>query len=234
MLRMDTSYTPPRSSSSKGFTFLEISIVLVLIGMVVGIVVTGKGVIMSGKVRSTIADVARIKAAINAFESKYDCLPGDCAFATTIGGTTNGDGDGYIDSSSEPRYLYNHLGAVGMLPKTYANNEYVTTALGANTNLVYSGGANRTASYAITIGNTTLGAVAVSLTASEALLLDRKADDGNPSRGGMTSAGAGNLRSLASSSTVTPGNAACSVSSGNGYYNVSYTSAACAMEWLDN
>jgi prepilin-type N-terminal cleavage/methylation domain-containing protein len=111
-----------------GFTLVELSIVLVIIGLIVGAIMAGRELIEQAAIRSTISDLAKYKSAVNAFRTKYNCLPGDCSNAQTYfgsagsmcnniaysgnwngnppaTGTCNGDGDGMIlpsQTSYEP------------------------------------------------------------------------------------------------------------------------------------
>jgi prepilin-type N-terminal cleavage/methylation domain-containing protein len=93
--------TTPRKA---GFTLIELSIVLVIIGLLVGGILTGRDLILSATIRSQTSQFQEIETQINAFRLKYGCLPGDCANATDYFGTvapsgvaiTNGDGDGSI------------------------------------------------------------------------------------------------------------------------------------------
>ena len=88
---------------SSGFTLLEISIVLVIIGLVVGGVMAGRSLIEAAQVRAQLRDVDSLNIAIATFKLKYSCLPGDCANATDFfnatsqpQAVTNGAGAGYI------------------------------------------------------------------------------------------------------------------------------------------
>ena len=76
-----------------GFTLIELSIVLVVIGLIVGGVLVGQDLIKAAEVRSAVADIQQIKTNMNAFRLKYNCLPGDCPDASTFGIGTNGDGN---------------------------------------------------------------------------------------------------------------------------------------------
>ena len=95
-----------------GFTLIELSIVLVIIGLIVGGVLVGRDLINAAKLRSVLTDVEKFNAAANTFRTKYNCLPGDCLKATDYFGqaadcanwsvddlnttTCNGDGDGRV------------------------------------------------------------------------------------------------------------------------------------------
>ena len=59
-----------------GFTLVELSIVLVIIGLIVGGILTGKDLIRAAELRSVQSDKEKIVTAINTFELKYNCLPG--------------------------------------------------------------------------------------------------------------------------------------------------------------
>ena len=100
-----TTYNPQRSRV--GFTLIELSIVLVIIGLIVGGVVVGQDLIAAATASKQTSQVTELEAQINTFRLKYGCLPGDCANITDFFGTTdaqghtvtNGDGDGLIRST---------------------------------------------------------------------------------------------------------------------------------------
>lgn len=65
----------------RGFTLIELSIVLVIIGLIVAGVVTGRDLIKTAQVRKDIANFDRYAAAANTFKLKYGQLPGDLPHA---------------------------------------------------------------------------------------------------------------------------------------------------------
>jgi prepilin-type N-terminal cleavage/methylation domain-containing protein len=85
-----------------GFTLIELSIVLVIIGLIVGGILVGRDMVRSAEIRADVGEAEKINSAINAFKLKYNCLPGDCANATALfgigpyGHINNGDGNGLI------------------------------------------------------------------------------------------------------------------------------------------
>ena len=87
-----------------GFTLIEISIVLVIIGLIVGGVLMGQELIWQSKIRSLLTEKEKISSSVNAFNTKYGCLPGDCVNATTYFiGVTNGDGNAAVNPiNSDP------------------------------------------------------------------------------------------------------------------------------------
>ena len=78
-----------------GFTLIEIAIVLVIIGLLLGGVLKGQELITGARVRNLIQQQDGIKAAYFGFLDRYRALPGDYATATTTvnGVTKNGDAD---------------------------------------------------------------------------------------------------------------------------------------------
>src|ERR1019366_6843373 len=75
---------PAKVALTAGFTLIEMSIVLVIIGLIVGSVLVGRDLIRAAELRSVISEVEKYKTAVMTFKGKYDCLPGDCANATTF------------------------------------------------------------------------------------------------------------------------------------------------------
>ena len=83
-----------------GFTLIELSIVLVVIGLVVGGVLAGQDMIRSASMRATITQLQQYQTAVNTFRGKYNALPGDLNAATAAQfgfaarGLYAGEGDG--------------------------------------------------------------------------------------------------------------------------------------------
>lgn len=114
----------------QGFSFIEIAVVLSVIGLVMASVVAGSYLLAAAKLNSIITDVAQVKTAVESFEVKYGSLPGDIADAdrfwgtscTTSGSNTcNGDGDRRIEYDTggtlfEDLRAWQHLGLSGYYP----------------------------------------------------------------------------------------------------------------------
>ena len=86
----------------KGFTLVEIAIVLVIVGLLIGGVLKGQEMITNAKLKRIESDNAGLLAALYSYQDRYLQLPGDDADAadrfTIYGGTVtnNGDGNGAI------------------------------------------------------------------------------------------------------------------------------------------
>lgn len=97
---MNSVFPSPVFRRQQGFTLIELSIALVIIGLIVGGILVGQDMIFASQMRSVVSDVEKLTAAVNTFRARYNCLPGDCANASSFFSTaTNGNGDGHIDST---------------------------------------------------------------------------------------------------------------------------------------
>jgi prepilin-type N-terminal cleavage/methylation domain-containing protein len=112
-----------------GFTLIEIAIVLVIIGLLLGGVLKGQELITSARVRNLISTQDGIKAAYFGFQDRYRALPGDYpgaqAFANIPnipGATFGGNGDGRIidaAGANEQTLAWMHLSNAGFLTGAY-------------------------------------------------------------------------------------------------------------------
>jgi prepilin-type N-terminal cleavage/methylation domain-containing protein len=110
----------------KGFTLIELSIVLVIIGLLIGGVLAAESLISSSKISSQISQIQQFDTAIANFENRYNGLPGD---STKLGGT--GNGDGYVASGTGEQYLFwNHLSLTGLKTHNGAVSVYSGTGAG--------------------------------------------------------------------------------------------------------
>jgi prepilin-type N-terminal cleavage/methylation domain-containing protein len=64
-------------SQTTGFTLIELSIVLVIIGLVIGGIVAGKDMLENAKVRKQLTQIEQYNTALRVFQNKYGQLPGD-------------------------------------------------------------------------------------------------------------------------------------------------------------
>lgn len=138
---------------SYGFSLVELSIVLVILGLLVGGILAGQSLIRAAELRSVVADHSRYVSASNTFRDKYFALPGDMTNATAFWGATaacpgtagtgtqtcNGNGNGQIDGpASVSQYgewftYWQHLASAGLIEGNYsgrAGPTYLGEALG--------------------------------------------------------------------------------------------------------
>ncbi len=118
--------SPPRFCRlGGGFTLVEISIVLVVIGLVIGGIMTGRTLIRAAEIKSIGTDIEKFESARMVFRDKYNCIPGDCSSASSIAIGNNGNGDGYVghySTGSEHWNFWAHLGNAGLIAGAYSGN----------------------------------------------------------------------------------------------------------------
>ncbi len=68
-----------KRAGEAGFTLVELSIVLVIIGLIVGGVLAGQDMIRAAEIRATISQIEEYNTATNTFRDKYRAMPGDIA-----------------------------------------------------------------------------------------------------------------------------------------------------------
>ncbi len=83
-----------------GFTLVEIAIVLVIIGLLLGGVLKGQELIENSKIKSIASDMKAVQAAYNGYLDRYKTIPGDDTNATMTArgwaGTAGGGGNGVL------------------------------------------------------------------------------------------------------------------------------------------
>ncbi len=87
----------------KGFTLVELSIVLIIIGLILGMVLKGRQLIESAKVQNLLGQYYKIHAAVNIFYTRYGFYPGDgCTVPNPVNvSACNGTKNGVIDNTNE-------------------------------------------------------------------------------------------------------------------------------------
>ncbi|MDA0781307.1 MAG: prepilin-type N-terminal cleavage/methylation domain-containing protein [Rickettsiales bacterium] len=106
--------------NNKGFTLIELSIVIVIIGLIVAGVVGGQAIVRQAKVRAVISDYNQTLSSINAFNLEYNGLPGDFNRAAAYGIGGDGDGNKKIQGQTvEGYYAWQHLSNAGLISGSY-------------------------------------------------------------------------------------------------------------------
>ena len=127
-----------------GFTLIEIAIVLVIIGLLLGGVLKGQELITSARVRNLISQQDGVKAAYFGFLDRFRALPGDYSQASTnianVAAGANGNNNGQIQSIlggsaiDEHIAAWDHLSKAGFINGSYTYAVIPETATSAPTN----------------------------------------------------------------------------------------------------
>jgi prepilin-type N-terminal cleavage/methylation domain-containing protein len=128
----------------RGFSLIELSIVLVILGLLTGGILAGRSLIRASELRAVVTELQRYTTATNAFSDKYFSVPGDFRDATRFWGrygTTDcdtnwsaaisptggcdGNGDGIMgwcrssQQTCEPQQYWRHLQLAGLIEGQY-------------------------------------------------------------------------------------------------------------------
>ena len=128
----------------QGFTLVEIAIVLVIVGLLLGAVLKGQELIFNTKIKSTYNLSKETAAALYAYQDRYRVSPGDDnnatgRFPTAVPAVVNGNGNGLIEyggfcnqpgmtSAGESCNALHHMRVAGFISGT--GNEGLRTAFG--------------------------------------------------------------------------------------------------------
>jgi prepilin-type N-terminal cleavage/methylation domain-containing protein len=139
---MDRTYLP--SSAKQAFSLVELSIVLVILGLLIGGILSGQSLIRASELRAVTTESMRYTAAVQTFRDKYFAIPGDFSKATSFWGdqgaggcidnsatasvstgTCDGDGNGYVytnagaGNTAELFQFWRQLAFAGLIEGTY-------------------------------------------------------------------------------------------------------------------
>lgn len=199
------------SLGASGFTLVELSIVIVIIGLIIAGITTGKSLVKQAQVRALATNVDKVKVAVNSFKLQYNGLPGDINNASSYwGGAANpGNFDGRIQShlgatsgdiqNNESFAAWQHLALAGLIQGSYTGVNGAGPVIGGN--VPESGYGNKTtmwftttdlwSTYPMTSTKLIVGGTASNgwtdyrINIIDASNLDTKIDDGLPYSGNM-------------------------------------------------
>ncbi len=136
--------------NQSGFTLMEIAIVLVIIGLLLGGVLKGQELINNAKVKNLTTDFKNVPVFIYGYQDKYKALPGDdinvqlhlgtsVTPCTPAGTATCNPGDGIIEGNwndqtiaSESYVFWQHIRLAGFAPGDINTSDSPSTYLSAN------------------------------------------------------------------------------------------------------
>lgn len=131
-------------TKQRAFSLVELSIVLVILGLLTGGILTGQSLIRSAEMRKITLAHERYRMAIFTFRDKYFALPSDMPNATRFwgaktatsctnnpgvpvnaaDGTCDGNGDGFVynDGNGEFKRVFEQLSLAGLVEGTYRHS----------------------------------------------------------------------------------------------------------------
>jgi prepilin-type N-terminal cleavage/methylation domain-containing protein len=182
----------------RGFTLVEIAIVLVIIGLLLGGILKGQELINSARVRNLADTSTGVQAAYYGFIDRYRRIPGDwnasgAALAIGVPISDGGDDDGQIDNVSpdvftEPNAIWVQLAAAGFIQGSYAGGAVAPTnangvsPLNAFNNVMIMG---RTADFLTSPSVRLHLVIGRGIPVDVMRELDQKVDDSNPNTGDL-------------------------------------------------
>lgn len=185
---------PSSRRNQGGFTLVEIAVVLVIVGLLLGAVLKGQELIDNSRVRSAVNDIAGIRAAAFGYLDRYRALPGDDTAARVTSrsagapwnGMPGGNGNNVIGGNganpftagnNENTYFFRHLRAAGFLTGNPAAATLPVNSFGG-----VIGVSMQTAN----LNNINSRVICASQVPGKgAIAIDNQMDDGNPGTGSV-------------------------------------------------
>lgn len=178
----------------QGFTLVEIAVVLVIIGLLMGGILQGQSLLRAMRVNDVVAMAKDLTIASQQFKDRYRYLPGDWSYtANEIPNVmVGGNGNGIINTITESNNVPIHLFNAGFIRSPQIQSHYGAVRVTGN---------NAAAGSVVASGSNPIPAAVLNLIeftnlpCDVAIEVDLKLDDGDltsgTSRGSITTAACG-------------------------------------------
>lgn len=185
---------PHNPNKQSGFTLVEITIVLVIVGLLLGAVLKGQELIFNTKIKSTYNVSREAAAALYAYQDRYRVNPGDDnkatqRFPSASPAVVDGNGDGLLvygsrcqntgtANTGENCNALHHLRVAGFI--SGAGNEGLRTSFGG-----LASPARWSSFFPLAGNNPAMGYDPRGMTHRIMSTIDSSFDDGNPATGSV-------------------------------------------------
>lgn len=221
----------PRTAAQAGFSLVELAVVLIIMGLLIGSLLKGRELIESARLKRVAAQVTEYRLAVSTFMDLYEALPGDFNKASILiqADLRDGNGNGLVEGEglapgSEALAFWSHLAGAELIgrPGPPAAHNEGAFGKGAPESSLGGGFTVETNPHGLRGLWLMLGAAhalhgdGALLTPAQAMSLDKKMDNGDPTSGRVRAFDGANV---AHHSCVTA----------EGRYNIETKEPACVM-----